>query len=68
MTKAEDFIQKQKYADAELLLQKIVTSDASNYVAWFDLGFVENGLGKRDESMLHTASPWPRSRTSLSRT
>ena len=51
MTKAEDLIQKQKFADAEPLLQKVVVGDPSNYVAWFDLGFVENGLGKREESI-----------------
>jgi tetratricopeptide (TPR) repeat protein len=28
-----------------------VERDPANYVAWFDLGFVENGLGKIDESI-----------------
>ncbi len=48
-------IQKQDYAGAEPLLRKVLEGDAANdpanYVAWFELGFVENGLGKRDESI-----------------
>ena len=42
---AEEAIQKQDYAAAEPLLQKLVDRDPSNYVAWFDLGFVQNALG-----------------------
>lgn len=49
--KAEEFIQKQQYADAEPLLHKVVESDPGNYVAWFDLGFTENALGKLDDSI-----------------
>jgi len=49
--KAEELIQKQKYADAEPLLRKVVESDPANYVAWFDLGFTENALGKIDDSI-----------------
>jgi tetratricopeptide (TPR) repeat protein len=48
---AEDLIQKRDYASAVPLLRKVTTSDPSNYVAWFDLGFAENGLGKVDESI-----------------
>ena len=51
LTKAEELIQKQDYAAAEPLLHKVVKSDPANYVAWFDLGFVENGLGKMDDSI-----------------
>jgi tetratricopeptide (TPR) repeat protein len=51
LTRAEDFIQKKDYAAAEPLLRKVVSADAANYVAWFDLGFVENGLGKTDDSI-----------------
>jgi len=51
LTKAEGFIQKQDFAQAEPLLRKVVESDATNYVAWFDLGFVENGLGHTEESI-----------------
>ena len=51
LAKAEGFIQKQDFAQAEPLLRKVVTSDAGNYVAWFDLGFVENGLGHTEESI-----------------
>jgi tetratricopeptide (TPR) repeat protein len=33
------------------LLHKVVGDDPANYVAWFDLGFAENGLGKMDDSI-----------------
>jgi tetratricopeptide (TPR) repeat protein len=51
LAKAEEFIQKQDYARAEPLLKNVVESDPKNYVAWFDLGFAANGLGKTDESI-----------------
>lgn len=51
LTNAEAFIQKRDYAAAEPLLRKAVADDPANYEAWFDLGFVENGLGKLDESI-----------------
>lgn len=51
LTKAEELIQKQDYAGAEPLLRKLLSGDAANYVAWFELGFVENGLGKMDDSI-----------------
>ena len=59
--KAETLIQKRDYSAAEPLLRKVVASDAANtdpanvdplnYEAWFDLGFVENELGKVDDSI-----------------
>lgn len=51
LTQAEDAIQKQNYAAAETLLRMTVDRDPKNYVAWFDLGFVENALGQIDESI-----------------
>jgi tetratricopeptide (TPR) repeat protein len=51
LTKAEDLIQNHDYAGAEPLLQKVVDGDPSNYVAWFDLGFTENSLGKTQDSI-----------------
>jgi Flp pilus assembly protein TadD len=51
LTQAEQAIQKQGYAAAEPLLRKVVERDPANYIAWFDLGFVENGLGKTDDSI-----------------
>jgi tetratricopeptide (TPR) repeat protein len=55
LKKAEELIQKQDYAAAEPLLRKVLAGDAAsdpaNYVAWFELGFVENGLDKRDASI-----------------
>jgi len=51
LTKAEDLLQNHDYAAAELLLTKLVHADPANYIAWFDLGFAENGLGKNDASI-----------------
>jgi Tfp pilus assembly protein PilF len=51
LTQAEAAIEKQNYAAAEPLLRKLVERDATSYVGWFDLGFVENALGKVDESI-----------------
>ena len=51
LAQADELIQKHDYAAAEPLLRKIVEGDPQNYVAWFDLGFVENGLGKVEESI-----------------
>jgi len=51
LTAAEAAIEKQDYAAAEPLLNKVVAGDASNFAAWFDLGFVYNALGKLDESI-----------------
>jgi tetratricopeptide (TPR) repeat protein len=51
LSKAEDLIQKGDYVAAEPLLEKVTASDPGNYVAWFDLGFAENGLGKTGESI-----------------
>jgi len=51
LSQAEAFIEKQNYSAAEPLLHHAAEADASNYVAWFDLGFTENALGKVDESI-----------------
>jgi Tfp pilus assembly protein PilF len=51
LTAAEAAIEKKDYAAAEPLLRTLVGRDPASYVAWFDLGFVENGLGKVDESI-----------------
>ncbi|MFZ0760185.1 MAG: tetratricopeptide repeat protein [Candidatus Sulfotelmatobacter sp.] len=51
LTEAETAIQKHDYSGAEPLLRKLVEHDAASYVAWFDLGFVENALGKVDQSI-----------------
>ena len=32
-------------------MRKAIEADPANYVAWFDLGFVENKLGKLDDSI-----------------
>jgi len=51
LTAAESDIEKKDYAAAEPLLKKVVAADAANYQAWFDLGFVYNGLGDSEEAI-----------------
>jgi Tfp pilus assembly protein PilF len=51
LTAAEAAIEKKDYAAAEPLLRKLLDREPANYVAWFDLGFVENVLGKVDDSI-----------------
>jgi len=51
LVSAEAAIEKQNYAAAEGLLHKLLDRDASSYVGWFDLGFVENALGNVDASV-----------------
>ena len=54
LAQAETAIENRDYAVAEPLLLKAVNEDSASYVAWFDLGFVENALGKVDESIVKT--------------
>jgi len=51
LTQAEAAIEKKDYATAEPLLKKVVVADPANFQAWFDLGFVYNGLGNAEESI-----------------
>lgn len=51
LTQAEAAIENKDYATAEPLLKKVTANDPHNYQAWFDLGFVYNGLGNPDESI-----------------
>jgi len=51
LTKAEAAIDKRDYAAAEPLLRQLLDREPASYVAWFDLGFVQNALGKLDESI-----------------
>ncbi len=51
LTQAESAIEKQDYVAAEAPLRKLVARDPSSYVGWFDLGFVENVLGRVEESI-----------------
>src|SRR5215469_906026 len=51
LSEAETAIEKNDYSAAEPLLKKIVERDPNNYTAWFDLGFVYNGLGRADDSI-----------------
>ncbi|HVI10922.1 MAG TPA: tetratricopeptide repeat protein [Candidatus Binatia bacterium] len=48
---AEAAIDKGAYASAENLLHAAVERDSTNFEAWFDLGFVENELGKTEQSI-----------------
>ena len=51
LSRAEEAIQKNDFAAAEALLEKALQREPKNYQAWFDLGFVYNRLGRRDESI-----------------
>jgi tetratricopeptide (TPR) repeat protein len=51
LTQAESAIEKHDYASAEPLLKKVVTADPGNFQAWFDLGFVYNGLRNTSDSI-----------------
>jgi tetratricopeptide (TPR) repeat protein len=52
LTQAEAAIEKKNYTEAEPLLNKVVAKDPTNYLAWFDLGFVYSALGKTDDSIV----------------
>jgi Flp pilus assembly protein TadD len=47
---AEDAIDKKDYVAAEQLLTTVTTRDAKSYRAWFDLGFLYNEQGRKDDS------------------
>jgi len=51
LAQAETALEKKDYAAAEPLLEKVVAADPGNYQAWFDLGFVDNALGKTQDSI-----------------
>lgn len=51
LTAAEAAIEKQDYSAAEPFLHKLVEHDPMSFEGWFDLGFVENALGKVDDSI-----------------
>jgi tetratricopeptide (TPR) repeat protein len=51
IAQAEDAIQKNDFPAAEILLKTAIVKEATNYQAWFDLGFVLNRLGRSDESI-----------------
>jgi tetratricopeptide (TPR) repeat protein len=51
LTQAETAIEKKDYASAEPLLNKVAAKDPTNYLAWFDLGFVYSALSKTDASI-----------------
>lgn len=48
---AESLLQKQRYSEAEEKLQAIVTQQAENPQAWFDLGFAQSHQGKTTEAI-----------------
>jgi Flp pilus assembly protein TadD len=49
LTQAETAIEKKDYGNAEPLLKKVIARDPTNYLAWFDLGFVYSTSGKTDD-------------------
>jgi tetratricopeptide (TPR) repeat protein len=51
LTEAENDIAKQDYAKAEPLLKAIVAANPKNYAAWYDLGYLYHGQGRREDSI-----------------
>src|ERR1700682_3113731 len=51
LTQAEAAIEKKDYPSAEPLLKRVTAKDPTNYLAWFDLGFVYSAMGKTDDSV-----------------
>ena len=51
IAQAEDAIEKNNFAAAETLLKKALDRDPKNYLAWFDLGFALNRLGRTEDSI-----------------
>src|SRR6202521_5081410 len=51
IAQAENAIQKNDFTGAETLLKKAIDKDPKNYLAWFDLGFVLNRLGRVEDSI-----------------
>lgn len=45
LKEADEAIDRNDYPNAATILHKFVEREPANYVAWFDLGFVENALG-----------------------
>lgn len=51
LAQAESAIEKKDYTGAETTLKKVAAADPQNYRAWFDLGFVYNALGRKEDSI-----------------
>jgi tetratricopeptide (TPR) repeat protein len=51
LIQAETLIEKKDYTAAEPSLKKVVERDPGNYRAWFDLGFLYNAQGRREDSI-----------------
>ena len=51
LKEAESLLQKQQYQQAEEKLQTIVTQQAENPQAWFDLGFAQSHQGKTTDAI-----------------
>ncbi len=51
LSNAESAIEKKDYSSALQLLEKVVAATPNDYQAWFDLGFVNNAIGRTDESI-----------------
>ncbi len=51
LAQAEAAMDKRDYIAAEPLLKKVVDHNAANFRAWFDLGFVDNAIGRPDDAI-----------------
>ncbi len=51
IAQAETAMQRNDFATAEPLLQKVAAAKPDDYRAWFDLGYVYNATGRRTEAI-----------------
>jgi Flp pilus assembly protein TadD len=51
LAQAETAIQNKDLSSAFDLLNKVIAADPKNYEAWFDLGYVNNALGKTSDAI-----------------
>lgn len=51
IAQAEDAMQRNDFASAETLLQKVIAASPNNYRAWFDLGYVYNATEKQTQAI-----------------
>jgi tetratricopeptide (TPR) repeat protein len=51
LDQAEALLAKGNFADAEPLLQQATAKDSKSYQAWYDLGYAEQALQRRDDAI-----------------
>jgi tetratricopeptide (TPR) repeat protein len=51
LLQAETALDKKDFASAETLLKQAIAHDEKNYRAWFDLGYVYNATGRKNDAI-----------------